>query len=228
MLHSAAQRLTSGGPGRGASTAAPRTSGDGVLEVGALTAKSVRSCASARQFRGGGRALAHRPGLATPGRRGYASEYGEGRPLHHRPVAGGRSQSTRSTASRRRPRDARRRRGRSSAACRGVVPSIELNSALRRHVPCPSTDDVPGSTVREALRHFCERYPAIRGYLFDDQGWVRRHVSVFVDGAAVVDRTGLSDRLSPTSTVWVAPALSGGGLLPHATEPPSDGPCSDA
>ena len=52
--------------------------------------------------------------------------------------------------------------------------------------------------------------PALRGYLFNDQGRLRAHVAVFVDGRLIRDRRTLSDTLNATSRVYVAQALSGG------------------
>jgi sulfur-carrier protein len=64
--------------------------------------------------------------------------------------------------------------------------------------------------VREALLELCKRYPALRSYLFDDQGAVRKHVSIFLDGTPVADRSQQSDPLRPESEIFVLQALSGG------------------
>ena len=63
---------------------------------------------------------------------------------------------------------------------------------LRRLVDCPSAD-VPGGTVGEALAAVFARSPALRGYIVDDQGALRRHVVVFVGGEAVRDRVRWAD-----------------------------------
>ena len=52
--------------------------------------------------------------------------------------------------------------------------------------------------------------PTLRGYVLDDQGALRRHVAVYVNGAAVRDRTRLSDPLGSDDEVYVFQALSGG------------------
>lgn len=44
----------------------------------------------------------------------------------------------------------------------------------------------------------------------DDQGALRRHMAVFVDGRQIKDRRGLSDAVGETSEVYVMQALSGG------------------
>jgi len=51
---------------------------------------------------------------------------------------------------------------------------------------------------------------ALRGYVFDDQAALRRHMGVIVDGNALRDRRNLSDPVEPTSRIYVLQALSGG------------------
>jgi hypothetical protein len=64
--------------------------------------------------------------------------------------------------------------------------------------------------VAEALGEVFAQLPALRSYILDDQGAVRHHVVIFVDGSTLVDRRGLSDPLRPDSEVFVMQALSGG------------------
>ena len=86
---------------------------------------------------------------------------------------------------------------------------LTFSSALQRHVPCPPLA-VQAATVRDALEQAFAREPRLRGYLLDDQGALRRHMTVFVDGSAVRDRRGLSDPLAGDAEVAVIQALSGG------------------
>ncbi len=80
---------------------------------------------------------------------------------------------------------------------------------IQRHVPCPETH-APGSTVREVLANVFADNPEARGYVLDDQSALRRHITVFVDGTMIRDRTRLADAVSEASTVYVFQALSGG------------------
>jgi len=52
--------------------------------------------------------------------------------------------------------------------------------------------------------------PALRGYVLDDQGALRRHVAVYVNGQAVRDRVRLTDPVGPRDEIYVFQALSGG------------------
>jgi hypothetical protein len=80
---------------------------------------------------------------------------------------------------------------------------------LRRHVDCP-TVEVPGATVREVLDAVFAGNPRLRGYVVDERGVLRKHMSVFVDGEQITDREQLSDPVAPSSELYVMQALSGG------------------
>jgi hypothetical protein len=80
---------------------------------------------------------------------------------------------------------------------------------LQRHVPCPPCD-VAGGTVREVLDAVFAANPRLRGYVLDEQGVLRRHMAVFVDGVQIRDRDRLSDAVGANSEVYVVQALSGG------------------
>lgn len=89
------------------------------------------------------------------------------------------------------------------------MPTVVFTPNLRRHVECP-TEVVEGDTVRAVLDAVFAKSPRLRGYVVDEQGGLRRHMSVFIDGEQIVDRDHLSDCVRPTSEVYVMQALSGG------------------
>ena len=80
---------------------------------------------------------------------------------------------------------------------------------LNRHLQVRPLD-VAANSVRDALEGAFQALPGLRGYVLDDQGALRKHVVVFVDGLSVLDRERLSDPVEPTSEVYVMQALSGG------------------
>ena len=90
-----------------------------------------------------------------------------------------------------------------------TMPLVRFTPTLQRHVACADVQ-VDGATVRDALAAVFATTPALRSYLVDEQGSLRKHVTVFVDGSPIRDRVRLSDALQPGSDVDVLQALSGG------------------
>jgi sulfur-carrier protein len=80
---------------------------------------------------------------------------------------------------------------------------------IQRHVTCPETQAC-GQTVGEVLARVFEENPQARSYVLDDQAALRKHITVFIDGKMIRDRTHLSDAVSECSTLYVFQALSGG------------------
>jgi len=89
------------------------------------------------------------------------------------------------------------------------VARVVFNSNLQRHVTCPETR-VAAGTVRTVLAQVFAAQPQARGYVLDEQGHLRKHVVVFVDGKRVRDRELLSDPVRDSSEVYVMQALTGG------------------
>src|SRR5687768_9101021 len=90
-----------------------------------------------------------------------------------------------------------------------VMPRLHFTQNLQRHVSLPP-EDVPGATVREVLEAAFAKNPRARGYVLDDQGALRHHVVVFLDGEMIADRRHLSDATREGSRIDVMQALSGG------------------
>jgi hypothetical protein len=89
------------------------------------------------------------------------------------------------------------------------MPTVHFTQNLKRHVDCPSIT-VEGRTVRQALDAAFVGRQLLRGYILDEQGHVRRHMVIFVDGVPLTDRAGLSDAVEPDGDIHIMQALSGG------------------
>jgi sulfur-carrier protein len=89
------------------------------------------------------------------------------------------------------------------------MPKVIFTPNIQRHVACPETT-ASGCTVREVLDNVFLRNPGARSYVLDDQGELRRHMTVFLDGHTIQDRAQLSDQVAEASTIYVLQALSGG------------------
>lgn len=82
-------------------------------------------------------------------------------------------------------------------------------ASIQRHIALPERD-VAATSVDEALSAVFADEPRLRGYILDDQGGLRRHLAVFIDGKPLRDRRRLSDPVGTNSRIYVVQALSGG------------------
>ena len=89
------------------------------------------------------------------------------------------------------------------------MPRVVFTSNLQRHLDVPERR-VTGATVSAALQQVFEAQPRLRGYVLDDQGELRKHVFIFVDGRRISDRVKLTDAVGETSEIYVMQALTGG------------------
>ncbi len=86
---------------------------------------------------------------------------------------------------------------------------VHFTSNLRRHVDCPVVD-CEGATAREVLLQVFKTNERLQTYVLDDQGALRKHMRILVDGLAISDLEKQSDAVKPQSEIWVMQALSGG------------------
>ena len=89
------------------------------------------------------------------------------------------------------------------------MPTVRFTQNIQRHVQCPLRE-VPGATIREALENYFSQYERARGYVLDDQGRLRAHMAVFINGNQIGDRDGLSDPVAGDAMIDLVQALSGG------------------
>jgi molybdopterin synthase sulfur carrier subunit len=89
------------------------------------------------------------------------------------------------------------------------MPTVVFTENLRRHVEVP-TLEVPGATVAEVLAAVFRAHPRLEGYVLDEGGSLRRHMSIYVDGEPIQDPVRLGDRVRPEARIHVFQALSGG------------------
>jgi sulfur carrier protein ThiS len=89
------------------------------------------------------------------------------------------------------------------------LPRVVFTRQLERFLEAPSAT-VEGATLSEALAAVFAARPVLRGYVLDDQGALRRHVAVYINGQPAKDRAGLGDRVGPDDEIYVFQALTGG------------------
>ena len=89
------------------------------------------------------------------------------------------------------------------------MPSVEFTKAMQRHVEAPPAT-VDGATVRAALDAYFVERPEVRSYVLDEQGGLRKHITVFLNGDQIVDRASMTDAVGDADVIHVMQALSGG------------------
>ena len=92
--------------------------------------------------------------------------------------------------------------------------SLRFTAHLTRHRPDSLTGapciEAEGSTVAEVLAAGMVGDDLLKSYVLDEQGRLRKHVNIYLDGAPIRDRLRLSDAVSPRAEIYVLQALSGG------------------
>ena len=83
---------------------------------------------------------------------------------------------------------------------------VLIASPLRPYTGA-SAVEADGATLGAVLDDLDHRYPGIRFRMIDEQGKVRRHMRIFVDGMQVFD---LARALRGTEEICIVQALSGG------------------
>lgn len=86
---------------------------------------------------------------------------------------------------------------------------LEFAPALQRHVAAPPMTNAAGS-LRSLLDAAFAQQPGLQGYVLDDQGRVRKHVAVFINGRLLHDRQQLDVPVAADDRIYIAQALSGG------------------
>jgi sulfur carrier protein ThiS len=89
------------------------------------------------------------------------------------------------------------------------MPTVEFAPALTRHVACPK-QRVQAPTLGAALEAAFHAAPALKGYVLDEQGAVRKHVAVFLNGTMLPREAALARSVADDDRIMVIQALTGG------------------
>ncbi|MCA9298759.1 MAG: MoaD/ThiS family protein [Phycisphaerales bacterium] len=89
------------------------------------------------------------------------------------------------------------------------MPTLGFTANLERHLSCPARS-CTGATVRDALDDAFGGDDRLRAYVLDEQGAVRRHVMIWVNGRQITDRDRLTDPVGDEDEIFITQALSGG------------------
>ncbi|MGE0314021.1 MAG: MoaD/ThiS family protein [Lautropia sp.] len=90
--------------------------------------------------------------------------------------------------------------------------TVKTTPHLHRFFPMLADREirVPAGSAAQVLQAMNAIAPGFSDYVLDEQGALRRHVTVSIDDAVLIDRRTLSDRVPDGGTLFVFQALSGG------------------
>jgi molybdopterin synthase sulfur carrier subunit len=91
-----------------------------------------------------------------------------------------------------------------------VTSRLLLPAALRHYAGEEAEIEIRGGTLGEALDDLAMRLPQLERRLRDEQGQLRPHVLMFVDGVSVRGGSPMETPMGDGAEVFVAPAVSGG------------------
>lgn len=97
---------------------------------------------------------------------------------------------------------------------------VKFTRHLVRYFPdLQDKSEIHGDTVAEIIANLDNQYPGLADYIVDEQGRLRKHVNIFVNGDLIQDREKLTDKVASDHTVYLFQALSGGNTaVYHPTE----------
>ena len=87
---------------------------------------------------------------------------------------------------------------------------VKFTKALKRFFPTLGEHSTERRSLPEVLHEINLKYPGIQTYIVDEQGSLRKHVNIFINGDMIDDRAKLADRFEPDSEINIVQALSGG------------------
>jgi molybdopterin synthase sulfur carrier subunit len=88
--------------------------------------------------------------------------------------------------------------------------TVRIPSPLRRYTNGQSKVQTGGNTVNELLRNLESEFPGIQSKLLDDQGNIKRYVTVFVNEEEIRTLQGGSTPVADRDEVAIIPAMAGG------------------
>jgi molybdopterin converting factor small subunit len=91
------------------------------------------------------------------------------------------------------------------------VAKIYLPTLMRKFVNSQPSVTVEGGTVSDVLSMLVSNYPDLRSHLYDDEGGLRRHIIIVLNGNDI--RTldaGLQAFVDKRDELRILPAMAGG------------------
>ena len=90
------------------------------------------------------------------------------------------------------------------------MPTIRVSNVISYYTDKKTHFEVSGSTALEAVQNAVEKFPALKFHVFDKDGNLRRHISLFVNDVHVKELNGNQTRVGEKDVVRILAAAAGG------------------
>ena len=90
------------------------------------------------------------------------------------------------------------------------MPTIRVSSVISYYTDKQTHFEITGSTALEAVQNAVEKYPKLKFHVFDGDGNLRRHVSLFVNDVNVKELNGNETEVGEQDVVRILMAAAGG------------------
>jgi molybdopterin converting factor small subunit len=90
------------------------------------------------------------------------------------------------------------------------MPTIRVSNVISYYTDKKTHFEVSGSTALEAVQNAVETFPALKFHVFDKDGNLRRHISLFVNDIHVKELNGNETRVGEKDVVRILAAAAGG------------------
>ena len=90
------------------------------------------------------------------------------------------------------------------------MPTIRVSSVISYYTGNQTHFEVPGATALEAVQNAVETYPQFKFHVFDSNGNLRRHISLFVNDVHVKELNGVETKVGDKDVVRILAAAAGG------------------
>ena len=93
------------------------------------------------------------------------------------------------------------------------MPIIRVSSVISYYTDNQTHFRVSGSTALEAVKNAADKSPQLKFHVFDKDGNLRRHISLFVNDVHVKELDGNGTTVGEKDVVRILAAAAGGQLL---------------
>lgn len=90
------------------------------------------------------------------------------------------------------------------------MPIIHVSNVISYYTDKQTRFEVSGSTALEAVQSAVEKYPKFKFHVFDGEGKLRRHISLFVNDVHVRELDGNETEVGKKDVVSILAAAAGG------------------